>query len=417
MKAVFVLGLTVLAMVAHSQPFPVLEGKTEVLAVMPARLMFSGLPGDRAISPNGRYIGWIVGDMSVGDLFPSAKSFFIPDPNLKMPSCRLMVYDRELHTSEDRGSVGPGHMVNVSALGNGGTFLLTVMDQKMTPGDPVRIIISRSQDSSLTREMVLLHNEQLTVDPLGGYFGLFPMPQPSPRGKPNRIPVTVYNSQGQRVLTREVQGYPQMLNGLLALPSTRRGEPRQGLNLETGRVEPFALPETPERARVEWNEKPESSVPFQPAKLSARAPGATKITEITGGFQHLYIDPEDRFLVYCDGDAMLIRDIVPVDPKLWAQMKKEKERIQLVNRAKQVGLAVLIYSSDYDDVTPPSGNFDDRVMPYVKNREILRDFVFLLPGINQKSLDNPATTVLGFLQGDGGRAMVYADGHVKWVPN
>jgi prepilin-type processing-associated H-X9-DG protein len=53
----------------------------------------------------------------------------------------------------------------------------------------------------------------------------------------------------------------------------------------------------------------------------------------------------------------------------------------------------------------------------VKNSSILEGFVYTFKGGKLSDVDKPAETVLGYIEGPGGRAVAYLDGHVKWVPN
>jgi hypothetical protein len=50
--------------------------------------------------------------------------------------------------------------------------------------------------------------------------------------------------------------------------------------------------------------------------------------------------------------------------------------------------------------------------------EALRNgaFVYLLGRISVKDVECPATTQVGYVRGSGGRAVIYADGYVEWLP-
>jgi prepilin-type processing-associated H-X9-DG protein len=84
--------------------------------------------------------------------------------------------------------------------------------------------------------------------------------------------------------------------------------------------------------------------------------------------------------------------------------------------AKQVGLATTMYANDYDEMYPPADDFENLVYPYIKNRDVLQGFVFLMNGDSLSGIKSPATTIIGYIIAPGGRAVVYADGHVKWIP-
>lgn len=114
--------------------------------------------------------------------------------------------------------------------------------------------------------------------------------------------------------------------------------------------------------------------------------------------------------------VVLVRPMVrmPKDQFLKALLVAQKTRT--MSNAKQVGVAIMIYSADFDDVLP-SGPLDDKIDPYLKNRALLRGFVYTFSGGDISQIDKPAETELGFMPGPGGRAILYADGHVKWRPD
>jgi len=97
---------------------------------------------------------------------------------------------------------------------------------------------------------------------------------------------------------------------------------------------------------------------------------------------------------------------------------------------KQLGVAVFIYSQDYDEKFPPATSaaaFKKALLPYIKSED-----AFIQPRTKQPYLPNPwlssknATVVanptefvLAYEAGpapDGKRAVVYVDGHVKRIP-
>jgi hypothetical protein len=96
-------------------------------------------------------------------------------------------------------------------------------------------------------------------------------------------------------------------------------------------------------------------------------------------------------------------------------------RAMAISNAKQVGTALMMYIQDYDETYPPAGDIINRLMPYVKNGEVFNNpdthapgFVYLYDVNTLASVKEPATTPVGHLTGPGGRAIIYADGHVVW---
>jgi hypothetical protein len=126
--------------------------------------------------------------------------------------------------------------------------------------------------------------------------------------------------------------------------------------------------------------------------------------------------PTHDAIFFVEGGIAKVRALVALtdDQKrnLYDALKKEA-----ISNAKQAGLGLLMYSSDYDDILPPNGGFDS-VDPYMKNQDITDSFTYTPPGnLGTGSMQNPSGTVLGYVEGPGGRAIVYGDGHVGWSPN
>ncbi len=86
-----------------------------------------------------------------------------------------------------------------------------------------------------------------------------------------------------------------------------------------------------------------------------------------------------------------------------------------MSNARQAGLGLMMYAQDYDETFPDADGIKDKVLPYVKNEAIFDGFNYTYPGGKLADIDKPAETLLGFVAGPGGRANIYADGHVKWA--
>jgi hypothetical protein len=132
-------------------------------------------------------------------------------------------------------------------------------------------------------------------------------------------------------------------------------------------------------------------------------------------------------LFYSKG-ALYAAPIEKLDRTAYEKLRREVLRRQAMNNAKQIGIAMMMYAQDYDEMLPtPGGEVRDMINPYLKN-----DRVFLNPETGQlaftlvpysdaalASIKEPANTAMGYLTGPGGRAVVYFDGHVRWedLPN
>ncbi len=176
----------------------------------------------------------------------------------------------------------------------------------------------------------------------------------------------------------------------------------------------------------------------KPELLVTTKPMTAKLRKVRRGFNNLWLSsPEATFhpdvlvtpngvdpefaptqdaVFYVESGIAKVRALVA----LTDDQKKglyEALKVQAISDAKQVGLGLLMYSSDYDDVLP-SGDAFDGVDPYLKNRDMMDGFTYTPPGsLSTGSMQNPAGTPLGYVDGPGGRATVWGDGHVTWGAN
>ena len=126
------------------------------------------------------------------------------------------------------------------------------------------------------------------------------------------------------------------------------------------------------------------------------------------------LSSDERFVAYLDGGSLLMRELVPSDPKLAMDAARSREKAKAIQDAKMVGTGIMIYTADWDDVLPSADDFNSKIEPYLKNRDLLDGFTYTGKAENLANLKDPAGTEIGFKSGPGGRAIVYADGHVVW---
>lgn len=128
------------------------------------------------------------------------------------------------------------------------------------------------------------------------------------------------------------------------------------------------------------------------------------------------VSPRDDAVLYLYDRAAIIKPIVEIPKDLYERAMAEAARMQALMKAKQVGLAILMYGSDNDNNAPGRDvDIYSLLEPYAKNPGLLSGFVYTFQGGNLADLRNPAGTELGHVDGPGGRAVVYADGHAKWI--
>ena len=70
---------------------------------------------------------------------------------------------------------------------------------------------------------------------------------------------------------------------------------------------------------------------------------------------------------------------------------------------------MLMYSNDMDDMLPGAGSLD-ALGPYLGDQSILDNFMYTPPGdLNLLHIGSPAETMIGYIDGPGGRAIAYSD--------
>ncbi|MCE9558439.1 MAG: hypothetical protein K8R88_05760, partial [Armatimonadetes bacterium] len=139
--------------------------------------------------------------------------------------------------------------------------------------------------------------------------------------------------------------------------------------------------------------------------------------QITSGVGRALLSDTGTRLAFTSQGSLFVSEILPVTKQFVDENANRESKTQTINRAKMVALALIMYASDMDDVLPPTERLQD-IMPYLKDQSILNGFVYDYSGErNMSKVENPGEMVIGYMPGNGGRAVVYIDGHVKWVPD
>ena len=132
--------------------------------------------------------------------------------------------------------------------------------------------------------------------------------------------------------------------------------------------------------------------------------------------QLAFVLPDLSAVAYRQNGALFAAPLTALDKVAFEELLARARKKKTITDAKQVGLALMMYCQDYDEEFPPSGaNLTETVNPYLKNEDILNGFQFTYAGSRKLAeIEKPAETILGHINGPGGRAVVFADGHVRW---
>lgn len=123
----------------------------------------------------------------------------------------------------------------------------------------------------------------------------------------------------------------------------------------------------------------------------------------------------NKWVAYLREGSLYMREILEMPEAQFAAMRDEVERRDALQRGKQAALALLMYANENDDVMPgPNDDVVKLMDPYIKNAAAVAGFVYTFRGGTITGVEKPAETEIGYVQGPGGRAIVYLDGHVVW---
>lgn len=130
------------------------------------------------------------------------------------------------------------------------------------------------------------------------------------------------------------------------------------------------------------------------------------------------LSPNLTSLAYISRGVAQVRALASAPKKAYLDVLAAAKRQALISQAKQVVLAAIQYASDNDDRYPGKGeNIHDLLMPYLQSRSFMEGFTYTFAGGPESGIAEPARTELGYVRGDGGRAIAYLDGHVRWEPD
>jgi hypothetical protein len=136
---------------------------------------------------------------------------------------------------------------------------------------------------------------------------------------------------------------------------------------------------------------------------------------VVGDFNEADLAPDGSAVAYITQGLAVVRPITTADRSAYEQALKAEEKTRLLSQAKQVAVAILIHSADNDDnLISNKVDVAHELEPYVRNKSLLEGLVYTFSGGSASDIGAPAETELGYVPGAGGRAVIYADGHVVW---
>jgi hypothetical protein len=151
--------------------------------------------------------------------------------------------------------------------------------------------------------------------------------------------------------------------------------------------------------------------------LTSREPSDRPQTLVVTDADEAWLSPAEDKVAYVQQGRLFAREVAKVSLAEFEAAVALAERQEAMNQVKQVGIAMMIYGSDYDDRFPLNSTWKDAVLPYAKDRALFDGFVYLLNGGASTSLENPTTTEMGYKRVKSGRVVVYGDSSTRFVPD
>lgn len=202
------------------------------------------------------------------------------------------------------------------------------------------------------------------------------------------------------------------------------------VNLNTGTIEPAAsqpedyeapplnLPVVLVSGKLQNLPGSPNTIMLIPVGAPGEKPDMSAVGTVTTDGTEGVLSPTGNAVAYISRGVAMVRALAHVPKDALLNARAAALRTELLSRVKQIGLAALMNSADNDD-NLPSANADWKTAfnPYLKSMKMMDGFVYSFRGGNLSQVEKPAETELGFIPGPGGRAVVYTDGHAKWVPN
>ncbi len=158
----------------------------------------------------------------------------------------------------------------------------------------------------------------------------------------------------------------------------------------------------------------ETSRKVSPLWLESVAPTDRPRAMVSSDCTWSKLSPKQDGVLYCLGGYAYSAQIIRFPKEIFLAMEAQAQRAVALSNGKQLGLGILMYAQDYDENYPNGDNINGKLDPYLKNSGLFNGFTYTFGGGAMKDITSPAETELGYVTGPGGRAVIYADGHVKW---
>ena len=126
------------------------------------------------------------------------------------------------------------------------------------------------------------------------------------------------------------------------------------------------------------------------------------------------VSPTSSGIFFMSNGLNLVRPIVEISKTTFDEVLAKAARNLAMQKAAQIGKALIMYSGDNDDAFPTAEEFANGALDgYLGDKSILNGFAYT--GTSDDL--GPAATQVGYLLCPGGRAVLFQDGHVVFEPD
>ena len=125
------------------------------------------------------------------------------------------------------------------------------------------------------------------------------------------------------------------------------------------------------------------------------------------------VSPASNGVFYVSNNLNMVRPVIEVSKAAFDALLAQAERNKIMSQVAQIGRALQMYASDNNDAFPSEEQLaSGAVDPYLQSPSMLSGFVY--NGI--KGSAPPSEMEVGYKLCPGGRAVLFQDGHVIFVP-
>lgn len=130
------------------------------------------------------------------------------------------------------------------------------------------------------------------------------------------------------------------------------------------------------------------------------------------------ISPNQGAVFYVSQGIGFVRPLVTISIEDFVAQLKEAAKQDAMDRARQIGVALNIYSSDNQDHMPdPRMNVASLLAPYLRSPDALDGFVYTCTQTDMTQSTSPSATAVGYVDTPYGRAIIHEDSSVEWREN